>query len=120
MYSLKTREIRIWRVHNMKIEPLREEINKLKKEIEEKKGYKRGFNEGVDASLKLFNRYVDFYDRYFDDINLLLKEEKKTWEKWISYYEKQKNINKDNLLKIYNKWLFNYFFDFSPIDELFL
>ena len=102
----------------MKIEPLVKAREKLKNNIRENKDFKKGFTNGVDSSFEVFKKYVDGYNRYYDDIKLLLKEEKNIWKKWVNFYEKQNNINKENLLKIYNKWLFNYFFKFSSENEL--
>ncbi len=102
----------------MKIESLVKAREKLKSNVNENKDFKKGFTTGVDSSFKVFKEYVDSYNKYYDNIKLLLKEEKKIWTKWIKFYEKQNNINKENLLKIYNKWLFNYFFKFSSENEL--
>jgi len=102
----------------MEIEPLTELKDKLKKDKNENTEYQKGFKTGIDTSFEVFCKYIDCYNKYYDDIKLLLKEEKNIWKKWINYYEKQKNINKDNLLKIYNKWLFNYFFKVTSENDL--
>ncbi len=102
----------------MKDESLIELKEKLKNGITKENDYKKGFEKGIDESFKLFSKYAKNYSKYYNNIKLLLKEDKRTWKKWIEFYDKQKNINKENYLNIYNKWLFDYFFNFSTENEL--
>lgn len=102
----------------MKIKPLIEIREKLKKNTKNSPEYKKGFETGIDTSFEVFTKYINQYKKYYDNIKLLLKEEEKIWKKWVDFYEKQNNINKENLLKIYNKWLFNYFFRVEKENEL--
>lgn len=103
---------------NMKLEPLKNKKHNLKKELNKKNShFSDGFKNGVDKSFEVFSSYIHYYNRYQDNIKLLLDEQKKIWKEWTKYYDKQDNINKENYLEIYNKWLFNYIFIKNNLDN---
>jgi len=102
----------------MKLEPLKKKKYCLIKDLNKKNNnFNEGFKDGVDRSFKVFTSYINYYTRYQDDIKLLLDEQKKIWDKWTKFYEKQGNITKENYLDIYNKWLFNYIFGDNSSEE---
>ena len=102
----------------MKIESLKNKKKCLIKDINKKNiNFSEGFKNGVERSFEVFSSYINFYNRYHDNIKLLLDEQKKIWKKWTEFYENQDNITRNNYLKIYNKWLFNYIFTDNIFDE---
>jgi hypothetical protein len=84
----------------------------LKKENTE---FSTGFEKGVDESFNLFVSYINLYNKYKNDVKLLMQEQKDVWKEWVKFYENQNNLNKSNYLEKYNFWLFD--FIFSNITE---
>ena len=85
---------------------LQEKISSAKEKI-----YQEGFRDGVEESFKQFQVAIKMYKKYKDNVKLLMEEQNKVWKKWIEYYEKQSNINRENFLQRYNEWLFRYIFE---------
>ncbi len=92
-------------------EKLKEKKEKLIKTNSQNNDFKKGFEDGVDKSFFLFKSYVKFYKDYRGDIKKLHNEQKKVWNKWASFYKDKTDIDKDNYIRIYNKWLFDYIFE---------
>ncbi|HEC89729.1 MAG TPA: hypothetical protein ENI44_04005 [Thermoplasmatales archaeon] len=93
-----------------------EPLYKQKQHLEEKKTsedklYNKGYKEGVEEAFKQFEETIQLYNRYKDNIKLLMEEQNNIWKKWIEYYEKQKSITKEDFLQRYNDWLFSYIFE---------
>lgn len=99
----------------MNYEPLKNQKEKIKKDILSKKSSKKqefysGFEKGVDNSFDIFASFIDLFRRYKSDVKLLMNEQKNIWTKWVEYYEEHSNINTTNYIEKYNDWLFDYFF----------
>jgi hypothetical protein len=70
----------------------------------------KGFENGISESFKMFDVAINSYDRYKNEVKLLMKEQQSVWKKWINYYNKKSGINNNNYLENYNNWLYNYIF----------
>ncbi len=103
----------------MKLQPLSMQKESLKKKQapSQSKNYRDGFLEGIEESFKQFKLTIELYRKYKDNVKLLMEEQNNVWRKWVEYYEKQKNIDKDNFLQRYNDWLFSYIFDDESSKE---
>ena len=51
--------------------------------------YYEGLKKGVTESFKFFNYSMSFYNKYKNDVKLLMKEQQSVWKKWINYYNKK-------------------------------
>lgn len=102
----------------MKCEPLKEKKQKMMndllksadKKIDDKSEYYFGFKKGVDDSFDVFASSVDLYNKYKNNVKLLMNEQKEVWLKFVKYYDSQSDKSKSNYLSKYNNWLFNYIF----------
>ena len=97
----------------MKCESLKNKKQKLIKENQSRKNNKdfsNGFEEGVENSFDIFASFVELYNRYKNDVKLLMSEQKNIWKQWVDFYEKQTKIDQSNYLENYNDWLFDYLF----------
>ena len=102
----------------MKCEPLKEKkqkmmkdlLNSTDKKIDDKSEFYFGFKKGVDESFDVFASFVDLYNKYKNNVKLLMNEQRDVWLKFVKYYENQSDTNKSNYLSKYNKWLFDYIF----------
>jgi hypothetical protein len=114
----------------MKCEPLKDKKQKIKKDfltgsdngVNKKSDFYSGFKKGVDDSFEVFSSFIDLFNKYKNNVNLLMKEQRDVWLKFVKYVEAQKGIDKSNYLNKYNNWLFNYiFYDVNDIgsDDLF-
>ena len=101
----------------MNYEPLKNKKSELKAKIPNKNNqdYTSGFHKGIEDSFNLFASYIDLYKHYENDVKTLMNEQKSVWQKWVEYFDKQNNVDKEDYLGIYNKWLFNYIF--SNLDD---
>ena len=64
---------------------------------------------------------VLFYKQYRNDITLLMKEQKKVWDRWIVYYNSLQNVSKSNVNSKFNQWLFDYcFLDVIKVEYEFI
>lgn len=103
----------------MVLEPLSKQKQYLEKNIlSGNEEYKKGYKEGVEEAFKQFEKTIKLYNRYKNNTKLLMEEQNKIWKKWISYYEKQRDINKKDFLQRYNNWLFSYLFEYNIIENL--
>jgi len=114
----------------MKCEPLKDKKQKIMKDflkssdksVDEKSELYSGFKKGVDDSFDVFASFIDLFNKYKNDVNLLMNEQRDVWLKFVEYVEEQKDIDKSNYLYKYNNWLFNYiFYDINDngSDDLF-
>jgi len=102
----------------MKFEPLKDKKQKIVKDflvsndkkIDEKSEYYFGFKKGVDDSFDVFASFVELYNKYKNNVKLLMNEQKDVWLKFVKYYDAQSDKSKSNYLSKYNTWLFNYIF----------
>ena len=106
----------------MEYEPLKDKKQKLKntifssnKQKSEKKDFCIGFEKGVDESFEVFETFIEYYNKYKNDVKLLMNEQKNIWSKWVKFYDNQTKVNPSEYLIKYNEWLFNYIF--SNINE---
>jgi len=107
----------------MKYEPLKNQKEKIKKEVlssknkknTDEKDFYTGFEEGVDNSFDLFASFIDLFRRYKSDVKLLMNEQNNIWSIWVKYYEDHSSIDTSNYIEKYNDWLFDYFF--SDVNE---
>jgi len=103
----------------MKFEPIRNKKDKLKKDIlktndkkiNDKSEFYNGYKEGIDNSFALFASFIDLFNRYKNNVKLLMNEQNEVWKKFVKFYESQTNIDKSNYLSKYNSWLFEFLFD---------
>ena len=114
----------------MKCEPLKDKKQKIMKDVlrstdskpNDENEFYLGFKKGVDDSFNTFASFVDLFNKYKNNVKLLMNEQKDVWLKFIKYYKTQSNTNKSNYLNIYNNWLFQYIFydvnNMSPNDFL--
>jgi len=72
--------------------------------------FTKGYMTGIEQSFFSFSSLVKKFQKYQNDVKLLMKEEKKIWKKWVSYYEQNSDISKDDYIEKYNTWLFDYLF----------
>ena len=97
----------------MKYEPLKEKKQKIKKEFlknrKKEDEFFADFEKAVDECFNAFSSHVNMYNRYKDDVKLLMNEQKPVWKKWVEHCD-QKNIDKTDYIVCYNNWLFDYFF----------
>ena len=102
----------------MKFEPLKNKKEKMMKDIittadkkiNDENEFYLGFKKGVDDSFNVFSSYIDLFNKYKNNVKLLMNEQKDVWLKFVKYYETQSNTNTSNYLSKYNNWLFNYIF----------
>jgi hypothetical protein len=98
----------------MNYEPLEQKKHQLKKQMrsakKETREFYQGFEQGIDDAFDVFANYVDLYKRYKNDLKLLMEEQKPVWKHWVTYYDAQKNVDKNEYLGHYNNWLFDYIF----------
>jgi len=100
----------------VKKKKLQEEINtKEKTKNKENLKFYEGYEKGIEQSFNLFEKFIELYKKYQNNVKLLMNEENKVWKNWVKYYENKSDINTDNYLEKYNDWLFDYFF--SNINE---
>ena len=107
-------------------EPLKNKKQKMEKDIlkltdksiNDKSEFYQGFKKGLDDSFTLFASYVDLFNRYKNNVKLLMNEQKDIWLKFVKYYETQSDMNTSNYLTKYNNWLFDYIFhDVNNMDS---
>lgn len=102
----------------MKCEPLKDKKQKIMKDflvstenkINDKSDFYFGFKKGVDESFNVFASFVDLFNRYKNNVKLLMNEQKDVWLKFVKYYETLPGTSTSNYLSRYNNWLFNYIF----------
>lgn len=97
----------------MNIEPLKnkkQQIQNIQTKKTKNQEYQQGFEQAINESFNLFAQYIDQYKRYKNNLQLLMKEQKTLWKQWVSYYEAQNNVDKNEYLNVYNNWLFDYLF----------
>ena len=99
----------------MTLEPLNElriglekKGNSLSKN--EENSFSHGYKTGVEQSFFSFSKLVKKFEKYQDNVSLLMKEEKTIWKKWVSYYEQCPDISKNEYIEKYNDWLFSFLF----------
>jgi hypothetical protein len=92
-------------------------LNEILKNSNNSEKYDIGLKEGIKISFDLFNKSIEFYLKYKDNVKLLMKEQNKLWSKWVSYYNDQNNIDNSNYISSYNKWLFDNIFINIQHDE---
>jgi len=114
----------------MKCEPLKDKKQKMMKDalkstdnnINDESEFYIGFKKGVDDSFNVFASFVDLFNKYKNNVKLLMNEQKDVWLKFVQYYENQSDTNTSNYLNRYNNWLFDYIFydinNMSPNDFL--
>jgi hypothetical protein len=109
----------------MKCEPLKDKKQKMMKDVikspddnlNDKSEFYLGFKKGIDDSFNVFASFIDLFNRYKNNVKLLMNEQKDVWQKFVQYYESQSDINKSNYLSRYNNWLFDYiFYDINNIN----
>ena len=109
----------------MKFEPLKDKKQKMMKDVlkstdnnnNDKNEFYLGFKKGIDDSFNVFASFIDLFNRYKNNVKLLMNEQKDVWLKFVQYYEAQSDINKSNYLSRYNNWLFDYiFYDVNNIN----
>ena len=102
----------------MKCEPLKHKKQKIMqdflkssdKSVDEKSELYSGFKKGVDDSFDVFASYIDLFNKYKNNVSLLMNEQRDVWLKFVEYVEAQNDIDKSNYLYKYNNWLFNFIF----------
>ena len=99
----------------MALEPLSElkiclekKSNSLSKN--EENSFSQGYKTGVEQSFFSFSKLVKKFEKYQNNVSLLMKEEKTIWKKWVSYYEQSPDISKHDYINKYNDWLFSFLF----------
>jgi len=93
-------------------------IQQIKKEKQsETNTYKDGVKKGITESFRSFSDLVTTYQKYQNNVKLLMNDEKQIWKKWVDYYEQQNNISKSDYMSSYNEWLFDYLFCNTIISE---
>jgi hypothetical protein len=110
----------------MKCEPLKDKKQKIikdflkssDKKVDDGSDFYSGFKKGVDDSFDVFSSFIDLFNKYKNNVSLLMNEQRDVWLKFVEYVESQKDINKSNYLNRYNNWLFNYiFYDINNVDS---
>jgi hypothetical protein len=98
----------------MNYEPLKQKkqdiIKQKTKTAKKNDEFNQGFEQGVEDSFKMFASYVEMYNRYKEDVKLLMKEQKPLWKEWVTFFEKQNKVDKTDYLPLYKSWLFEYIF----------
>ena len=79
--------------------------------INENSEFYNGYKEGIENSFEVFASFIDLFNKYKNNVKLLMNEQKDVWEKFVKFYESQSNIDKSNYLSKYNSWLFEFLFD---------
>lgn len=109
----------------MKFEPLCEKKyealknpDKFLDKLNDNKDFVLGFKQGIKTSFSIFEDFLNLYIRYYNNVKLLLKEQKHVWKKWIEFYEKSSDISINNYTQKYNKWLFSFVFSFDKDDSI--
>ena len=96
-----------------------ESLNEIKTELtkktsilskNEENSFSNGYITGIEQSFFSFSSLIKKFQKYQNDVKLLMKDEKKIWKKWVSYYEQNSDISKNDYIGKYNAWLFDYLF----------
>ena len=103
----------------MKCEPIRNKKDILKKDIlktsekniNDKSEFYSGYIQGIDNSFEIFASFIGLFNKYKNNVKLLMNEQNDVWKKFVKFYDSQSNLDKSNYLSKYNSWLFEFLFD---------
>jgi hypothetical protein len=103
----------------MKFEPLKNKKEKMKEDIlkssnnkiNDKSEFYYGYRKGIDNSFEVFANFIELFNKYKNNVKLLMNEQNEIWKKFVKFYESQTNLDKSNYLSKYNSWLFEFLFD---------